>query len=98
MGGSSARAGEACRGLRTSDARGHRVVLAFGVAVPGFCFGEFSRFGEQQRTETSSAGDGFATLLSLVMNEGSRATCLWRRAMIGLLGSGVIGAMATIGT
>lgn len=60
--------------------------------VPGFCFGQFSRFGSQQRTESSSDGNGIATMLSLVMNEGRSASCWWRRAMFGLLGSGVIGA------
>ena len=71
----------------------------FGVAgPPGSASGSSPVFGDQRRTERSSDGDGIARTLSLVMNEEGGATCLWRLAMFGLAGSGVIGAMAAIGT
>lgn len=72
---------------------------SLGVLVLGFCLGEFSGIGDlQQRAEKYGDWDGIAAMLFLVMNEGSLASWSWSLVVFGLVGLGVIGALAAVAT
>lgn len=72
---------------------------SLGVLILGFCLGEFSGIGDlQQRAEKYGDWDGIAAMLFLVMKEGSLATWSWSLVVFGLVGLGVIGAIAAVAT